>query len=258
MVGVEIEATRSYVEKRIGNYSLPLLNRIVYSSTTETLTRVRADGSFRSALLAANYFDFYSETGNIAFKIEAWKQLGVLFHNMRDEDRTDLEEIGNEIVTFFKYEKQIWKKVLTGDEAVTDKEVREFLFRKSSDALFYARILQVYVPGKDFSLPLHANMQLLDIRSDIEEWDLDTNDGNPNILFMLLSQSVDVGVIKTLSKKEMVEKARKQEIDTKLIKIADEIKNSVNNFNFSGFGFLEETIESHYMAIIAELGLGEN
>jgi len=254
MVENKVSQTLAYIDTRIENYSLPLFTQIVRSSTSDPLVRLKADDGLRTALRAANLFDFYYETDESSYKIEGWKQIGVLFHDFGPKDRAELEKLGNEIIRFFGYEKELWNRVNQG-EKVSDAKIRRFLLERSSDALFYARILQVFVPQENLGPALHANMQMLDMTTDIREWEIDLKNGNPNMLFMFLSQENEVEAIKKLSTKEAVDLAKSQNVDKKFIAIADELMTTFIDFDMPSIDLIGESAEVHRAALTSLLGI---
>lgn len=254
MIENKIASTLEYIDQRIENYSLPLFTAIVKAHTNDLAIIQEASRTLRTALRTANLFDFYYETVDKDFLSEAHRQMGTLFQTINPADQIKLKNIGNKIIPFFEFEKLLWKKVLSGEKA-TDEEIREFLKQRSSDALFYAGVVKIFVPEPDFSTPLHVNMQILDLKTDIKEWDKDIEDGSPNILFMFLSRNINPERLKQLSKNEAIELAKEYRIDKQIIQMAKTIRNEVSDFDFAGYEFIADTIAERAKDLSEELGI---
>lgn len=60
---------------------------------------------------------------------------------------------------FFEFEKACWDKVQQ-DEPLSDEEINQFLKMKSSDALFYGRVIKIFTPCKNFTVPKKKKVPL--------------------------------------------------------------------------------------------------
>ncbi len=205
----------------------------------------------RTALRGANFLDLYYETQDDDYLYEAIKYKNILYANVNQNDKRELEHIEKKIINFFDYEKQIWNKAKS-EEVILDKEIERFMRMKSSDAIFYARIIKIFTKDRDFTLPLYTNMQLLDIMSDIQEYNKDFEKNSPNLLYIKLSQKVPRKQIPA-KKEYAINLARKFNISANIMKIADGIIKDLKDFDFSGYKFIKDSIYKKYNTIKKEL-----
>jgi hypothetical protein len=75
---------------------------------------------------------------------------------------------------------------------------------KSSDAIYYGRLLRTFTKDKDFTFPIYSHMQLLDIQEDIQQYEQDSRNNLPNMLFMKLSQKLKKRQIPLIKKDAII------------------------------------------------------
>jgi|GEM_PF-6884852 len=245
----KIENTLLWIDKRIENY-LSLLTQIVQVYTKEVKKAKEAESLLRTTLRTAFFLDFHSETNDIDFLKEANKYRELMYSNIPEKDKQDLESIERQIIKLFDYEKQIWTKV-KNRQKVSNEEIEKYWQMKSADSLFYGRVTKIFTEDKDFTLPVYVYTQILDIGLDLREYEKDIQDNNPNILYMKLSQKVLVDHIPLL-KNEAIREAISLELHSDLEKIVEKLVGQISNFDFGECSFLKEAIEQRYKEFYKE------
>ena len=236
----KIEDKLKWIGNRTDNY-LKLLMNIIYTSTKDDDKREKAEFLLKTALRVAFFLDFYSETLDKSFQKEGNKYKEILYKNVKEKDKEELEVIEKRIMNLFDYEKEIWKKVLDG-LSISNKEIEQYWKMKSADSLFYGRITKIFTKDKDFIIPIYIYTRILDIVLDIKEYESDVKDKLPNILYMKLSQRIPIEKI-LFNKKEAIKQAKKLKIDLELKEIIYKMVEEVSSFDFNDYEFLIERIK---------------
>ena len=136
------------------------------------------------------YIDFFYETQQETYKAKyeaskakVYSTADSLFGGQLSAEMRTLDD---QLILFFPYERDLWDRVKSG-YAPTNDEIEEYSRFRGSDAKYYASIVQAF-SGEDFTLPMHASMQLIDLTRDIWQYREDMASGLPNVVAMYLSQ----------------------------------------------------------------------
>lgn len=226
-----LESAHRKINERINGFSVPTIHDAVLACTENVSLTATVVQSCTAALRYAYFSDFaaeislrvgYGETDREYHKEiysdEAQKQLALCYQGLPDSDRQDLEEIRQNVVQFFDYERKVWEKVKRG-ERVDQQELMNVWELKSSDALFYGRLIQSFI-GKDFSPVLYANMRLLDIRGDLKDIMNDFTKNSPNMIIAMLANSIGIDRIPE-EKTGILDTIRTPQIQDQIIDMMD-------------------------------------
>lgn len=196
-----VESAYKKIDQRIGNFSIPTIQQTVELSVHDKNLTVDVVRTCRAALYAMYFLDFHAETDlrsaaseeerevkKQIYLTEARKQFGICYKGVPEQDRFDLARIQHRVVRFFGHERDVWKRIQR-EELVPTKDIMRVWGLKSSDALFYGRIIQS-MTGRDFSRVLYANMRLLDIRGDLMEMSDDVVKNSPNMVVAMLANKI--------------------------------------------------------------------
>ena len=246
----KIETAAQQIDERISHYTKPLYFDIVKALQPDQALAIRAEDSLVTTLHMARFVDLHFETGDPDFLTEARRLESELYIKLPGAT-ADLERIKNETLGFFDIEKDVWTKVQSG-QTITDEEFEAFRLGKSSDARYYARVVQEFA-GRDVTKEIYTDMQLMDILADIREFEADMREKNPNLLYMLLSQKVPLGEIPE-TQPEAVQLARSLGIYEKLLNISEYIIEKAQDFDYEGIEFVKEGSEGKLAQIEKELG----
>jgi hypothetical protein len=245
----KIQQTLDWIDHRVENY-LSLMTEVV-SSYTKDQTRTRdAESLLRTALRTAFFLDFFSETEDATFLREANKYKALMYSQVSEQERQDLQTIEKRIMGLFDYEKQIWTRVMKGHK-VSNYEIEQFWKMKSADSLFYGRVIKIFTQDKDFTIPLYAYTQILDGVLDLREYEKDLGGGLPNLLYMKLSQRMPLKRMPKL-KKDALTKAVRLGIYSELEGFVEAKAREVSSFNFGDCLSLKRTIEQKRREFHAE------
>jgi hypothetical protein len=245
----KIEKTLSWIDKRIGDY-LSLLTKVVLLHTKDDEKSRETESLLRTTLRTAFFLDFYSETGDKDFLLEANRYRSLMYSGIPEGDKPDLESIERRIVKLFDYEKQIWARVKSG-QRVPNEDIEKFWRMKSADALFYGRIIRIFTGKKDFTLPIYIYTQILDIGLDLREYEKDFQENSPNILYMKLSQRIPIAEIPPI-KRDAIQKAIGLSLHLDLEKVVEKLSRQVSDFDFGDCSFLREAIKQRYSEFYKE------
>ena len=249
-MGNKIETATQQFDERIGHYTKPLYIKIVSALQPDLAVLTSGEEALTTTLHMARFVDLHFETGDLDFLDEAYRLEKELYVKLPDTT-DDLERIKNETIGFFDIEKHVWKKVQSG-QSITDEEFKTFRVGKSSDARYYARVVQEFV-GRDVTNEIYSDMQLMDILADIQEYEQDSKNNNPNLLYILLCQHAPLEQIPE-TKAEAIQLARSLGIHEELITIAESLVESAQNSDYTGIEFLREESEKKLEDIEKELG----
>lgn len=213
----KIHKTLKWIDKRIVGY-LSLLVDVVEFYNKERVNE--AESLLKIALRVAFFYDFYAETKDRDFLDEANRYKTLLYSQVSAQDKKDLQKIESQIRKLFEYEKQIGKKIKIGI-ALSDGEIKKHWQMKSSDALFYGRIINIFAIGKNLMPHVYVYTQILDMLLDIREYKQDLKKQELNMLYMRLSQVIPNNRI-PVSKLEAIEFAKN-------VGISNDIKKEISD-----------------------------
>lgn len=239
-----------WIDNRVQKYLLHLMKIVKVAAKPEQIAQ--AEFLLINSLRAAFFYDFNAETEDKDYLIEAEKYKKIVYDNVDEKTRGELKKIEEEILQLFPYEKEIWKKVKSG-EKISDDEIREFWRRKSSDSLFYSRIINIFSAGKDVASPIYTYTQILDMLLDVREYEQDFQKNNPNMIYMKLSQVININKIPN-QKTEAISISKEMGIKTWIEnQIQKDILPKISKYDFKKYEFLKNMIEKRYNDINAEL-----
>lgn len=193
--------------------------------------------------------DFFHETGEKEYEVIAKEELSGIYSSLSTEQVFDFKVFQESIVApYFEYEKQVRVRILASD-TFTFSEIEEFILRRSSDSLLYAKLAGYFYPLPDEVIYiLHVRQLLEDIVDFIQDYEEDLIELQPNIFFMYLlncgipmrewSEDVD-GAMEAISAKHddgwLVH----------LIKFAkSHYEKAINSPYIGEFSILKESVES--------------
>lgn len=248
----KIELATQQIDNRISHYTKPVYMDIVKALQPDQVIVTSAEDLLVTTLRMARFVDLYYENNDPDYLEEGYRKEKELYGKLPSAV-DDFERIKSETIGFFDIERQIWTNVQTGQK-ITDEEFEAFRMGKSSDARYYARVVQEFI-GRDVTDEIYADMQLMDILADIREYEADLREKNPNLLYMLLSQHMSLDQIPE-TQGEAVQLAKRLGIHERFIHIAESLIENTQDFDYTGIEFLREEGERKLEEI--EEALGEN
>jgi len=183
----KINETLRDINKMLVDYSTPLFKIFLGSFIGSTAIRIKARELLTESLIFIRFFDLYYKTGDKDFLDEGQRYKFNLYNVLNPQYRSDLLDIEKKIVIpFFNYEAKLGEHIKEG-KIPEDSEIRMYLYMKSSNALFYAKVIEPFIM-RDISSALHVYTELFNIEADCKKYEDDLNKGFPNVLYMLLMQ----------------------------------------------------------------------
>ena len=245
----KIQQTLDWIDDRVKNY-LSLMTGVVSSYTKDPERTRNAESLLKTALRTAFFLDFFSETEDADFLREANKYKRLMYSNVSEQDRQDLQGIEKRIIKLFDYEKDIWANIKTGRK-VSNEEIEQFWKMKSADSLFYGRVIRIFTRDKDFTTPLYAYTQILDGVLDLREYEQDFEGDLSNLLYMKLSQRMSLKRIPK-QKKEAISRAICFGAYSDLESFVEARAQEVSSFDFGDCLPLKKAIEQKRREFHAE------
>lgn len=167
--------------------------QLVYTTVSEVSSEAQAKDVLKlikSSVRCACLLDLYAETGNPVFIKEFEAQREMFYSLIPRHFHADIQALEAEVKDFFQYELQLRMK-LRRSERFTDEEITRYLLGKSSDNVFYGRVLELMVPEWNLTKELRIQTILFDIGKDIKDYEQDVHNGFPNVLNMFLTQKLE-------------------------------------------------------------------
>jgi len=172
------------IDRRISHHSIPLYFGIMAAGTDDEQLLKKAKTVFTAALRGMYLYDRYHETGENIFLAAAEAQMKIVYGEMQPKQAIELRMLWEDLLKFFDFEVEIREKQHIKKQ-FSRKEIDRYMELKSSDAYFYARIVEFLV-GVDLRQICYVNMRLLDILNDFIEYEKDYREGEPNLIIMML------------------------------------------------------------------------
>lgn len=178
------------VGKEKAPYSVRIFPKCVWKITKNKERFKEATELIREVNMFVHNLDLFYETKKREYKDNAKvNRNNVINYATRHFGQNfveDLQSLEEEVTKFFRFEEEVWSKVLR-EEPLTDHEVREYIRMRAGDAKVYSRIIEEFT-GRDLTVPLVGIMQLLDIKNDLAQYEADLKGNLPNVLYMLSYQ----------------------------------------------------------------------
>ncbi|HEY9246246.1 MAG TPA: hypothetical protein VIO11_05295 [Candidatus Methanoperedens sp.] len=208
----------SLMLKKIDNESETpeLISNILYPQSEDKNTEKRLVFSLlQAAIRYACFLDKYHESGEAIYLEEAYKHRSIIFSSLTPEKCMTLESIEKKILPFWDYERCIQKRI-EDDDSFSDADIREYIYLRSSDSLFYCEIANAFHPLNPETAELfHKRLMLFDIVDSIQDFEEDMRDKQPNILVMWLLNYMSRDMI-PLSLPQALDISRKHKINSKI------------------------------------------
>jgi len=224
-----------------------IMGNIVYDLTKNINKKRKLCKLIKLADRYACLLDFYYETNDIDYYKDAKKQKKALYRRLDAAIKTDLTNLEKELLPYFNYEQDLRRKIQT-QNPITEKEIKNYILKKSSDSFYYMRILQAFIP-KDNNLvkAYHYRIALYDILDDLRDFEEDFKQKMPNILYLYLyNQNPNV----PSSRLNAFIVAKNSGIDRRIIKFACELRRSSDKLNPVKYPLLNKSVERNYQKIV--------
>jgi len=161
-----------------------LLSEIVYSLTREEEKKRDCLSSIESAVKYICLMDFYQETGDSNYKEEYERQRNFLCSRLDVENIKKIKNVEDRILDYWDFEKGL-KKGINNNSFFSKEDIEEYILRKSKDAILYGTIANFYCDlSPDLIEAIHKRQTLADIVDDIQDYEEDLRDGQPNIMIL--------------------------------------------------------------------------
>lgn len=252
MLSIETQSSNPWVneayrkiESRINSFSVPTIKDAVLACTKDSSKTDPVVSVCTAALRAMYFFDFHAESRfrfatseeqrkdrEDVYLKEAQRQLEICYGYIPDKKHINgAKKIVSSILKLFEYEREVWRKVKSG-EKVESKDIEQVWKMKSSDAILYGFIIKSLV-GKDFGSVLYANMRFLDVRGDLLEISKDIAENSPNmIVAMMVASGKRLDEIPT-NDSGIIDLAKQIGVDDKIIGMVKGIKKTVSRYDLS-------------------------
>ncbi|OGZ39519.1 MAG: hypothetical protein A3B04_03825 [Candidatus Portnoybacteria bacterium RIFCSPLOWO2_02_FULL_39_11] len=195
--------------------------QLMYASVSEVSSDSKVKDilePIKTSVRCACLMDLYAETENAVFLREFEAQRRKFYSLVPKQVHTELQTLEAEVKDFFQYELQLRMK-LRRSEKFTSEEITRYLLGKSSDNVFYGRLLELIVPEWNLTNELRIQTILFDIGKDIEDYEQDAHSGFPNILNMFLTQKLEASKVPT-NPVEAIELASRFGISNEILGLA--------------------------------------
>lgn len=185
------------------------------------------------AVRCACLLDLYAETANPVYAAELEKQRSKFYEEVPKDFHSELEKVEGDVKRFFDDEKTLIERI-KARSIFSENDIRKYLTGKSSDNLFYGRLLELLVPEWNLTRELQIQTMLFDIGKDLVDYEEDIANGLPNTLEMCLSSGID---------------------KSRIIQLAQELKDeALASQNIGASPTLVEAIEHNCALITKRLG----
>jgi len=225
------------------------VSQMIYEiSLGDETKRTQAYEIMKLALRWALLLDLFYETNKPIFYEESEKQLSELFKLLPQNHHRDLIYTEKNARKYFDFEKELRIRIHANDR-FSKKDIRQYLFGKSGDALFYGRLLKALTPSWNLTNELRIQTILFDIGKDITDYDDDVKHGFPNVLYLFFSGTVERDKIPQ-DTKGAIRLANEMRVSSVVLKLATKLKeNALKSKNLYRSPTLQETIIDHYSRI---------
>lgn len=221
----------------IGKLVLRITNDAELSRNVSEL--VRYEG--RSACL----LDLYSETGKKPYLREAEKQHKNVLDSLTHSEQEELGEIEERVRQYFVFEKILKSRILDREQ-ITEKEIIEYIKRKSADTYCYAWILRNFVSvDETVDELLHIRQSLADISNDLKDYEDDLMQNQPNILVLYF---IHTGQLPE-TKLRAIEYAIKTGVSEKIQRLADTLLGDADKLRVREYPELSKAIAKEHQEI---------
>lgn len=168
-----------------------------------------------------NYRNYFSDA--VIYLNEAKRQKEILYNFIPENKRKNLEKIEKGVLKFFYYERFLRRR-LHNWNVFSRNDIREYIYEKSKDNLFYGKILEILVPKWNLTKELRIKTMLFDIKKDLSDYEDDVKNELPNLLCLYFSGNMKKGNIPTGNKKA-IRLANEAGISNHILSLATALKN---------------------------------
>ncbi len=213
----------------------------------------KAKAAIKLAVRCACLLDLHAETDNQTYLGEFKKQRTDFYGLIPDQHQQKLRVLEGQVMQFFEEERLIMDRVRSGDR-FSEENIREYLLGKSSDNLFYGKVIEVFIPEWDLTEELRIQTVLFDIGKDIKDYEEDIRDELPNVIYMVLSSEVDKGAIPR-DEAAVMGSAIRTGASNRLLGLASDFKDrALGSERIKTSPTLEKAINDRFKEIIQLLG----
>lgn len=190
----------------------------------------------RRAIRCACLLDLYTETSDNVYLIELKKQRSRFYKEVPKKFHSKLYKVENNVINFFNNERTLTKRIVASDKFSED-DIKKYLLGKSSDNLFYGKLLELLVPEWNLTRELQIQTMLFDMGKDLVDYEEDVTNGLPNILIMCINSKINKNKISQLA-----QELKNEALASKNINVSPSLVKAIK----SNYKLIKERLECKY------------
>lgn len=231
------------IDKKLENPIL--IKKTIIAKTNDIVLAKKISNLIKYEGRYACLLDLYSETQKPIYFYEGEFQHNLLLLNLKEFDIAELKTIEASVKNYFEFEEEI-KEKLKNKKEFSDEKIKEYISRKSADTYCYAHIAKLFINlDRSFIELLHIRQELADILDDLNDYENDLKQNQPNILLLYFS---NLNYIPKKNKGAIIY-AKEIGIDKRIIIILTSLIKKAQNLKIDNFPLLHTAIKDKYNKI---------